>query len=73
VPARMAGALTPARYGFLAMRIAMAVLVVALVAVAIRSADRSVTGVAVEWILCGQLAALAMWRSGLWRRDASGV
>jgi hypothetical protein len=72
-PARAEGPVTPARYGFIAMRMAMAVLVVALVAGAMRPTDRSATGVAVEWILCGQLAALAMWRSGMWRRGSSGA
>jgi hypothetical protein len=73
VPARVAEPATPARYGVLAMRMAMAVLVVALVAVALRSAGHSAIGVAVEWILCGQLAALAIWRSGVWGRGSSGA
>lgn len=73
VPARLAAAVTPARYGTTAMRAAMAVLVIALVAVGVRSADRSTVGIAVEWILCVQLVALATWRSGLWGRSAAGM
>jgi hypothetical protein len=73
VPARKVAAVTPARYGLIAMRIAAAVLVVALVLTAMHFTDRSATGVSVEWILCGQLVALALWRSGMWRRGVSEV
>jgi hypothetical protein len=71
VPARRLGAVAPARYGMIAMRVAMAVLVVALVIVAMRSGDRGAVGLAVEWILGAQLVALAMWRSGMWERSES--
>ena len=76
LPARSAGAVTPARYGPVAMRISMAVLVVALVVLGMRSADHSVFGIALEWILCGQLVVVAMWLGGvrsLRALDVSGV
>jgi hypothetical protein len=72
-PARRAAAVTPARYGLIAMRIAMSALAVALVAAATRSAGHSAVGVAVEWILCGQLVALTLWRSRMLRRGVSEV
>jgi hypothetical protein len=67
VPARRVASLTPARYGMIATRAAMAVLVVALVAVSVHSSNRSPIAVAVEWILCAQLVALTLWRSGAWK------
>lgn len=69
VPARREAVLTPARYGVIAIRVAIAVLVIALVVAGVRSADRSTVGTAVQWILCAQLVALAMWRSGVWERS----
>ena len=71
VPVRREAVLTPARYGMIAVRVAMAVLVVALVIVTMRSGDRGAVGLAVEWILGAQLVALALWRSGVWRRGES--
>jgi hypothetical protein len=73
VPARREAATTPARYGMIAMRIAIAVLVIALVAVSMRAGNLSPIGIAVEWILCAQLVAIALWRSGVWRRGVSEV
>jgi hypothetical protein len=76
LPARSAVAVMPARYGPVAMRISMAVLVVALVVLGMRSADHSVFGIALEWILCGQLVVVAMWLGGvrsLRALDVSGV
>jgi hypothetical protein len=71
VPARSVAVLTPARYGMIALRVAMAVLVVTLVAVSVRSGHPSPIGLAVEWILCAQLVALALWRSGTWKLGVS--
>jgi len=55
----------PARYGVMAMRISMAVLVIALVVVAMLVGGRSsVLGVALEWVLCAELVAtgaMAEW------------
>jgi len=64
LPVRRAIAVTPARYGLLAMRICMALLVLALVVVAMHSGARSVFGIVLEWVLCAELVALAMWMSG---------
>lgn len=52
---------TPGRYGLMAARIGMAVLLLAIGVVAMRAADRGVIGVALEWVLCAQLAGLAVW------------
>jgi hypothetical protein len=73
VPARREVAVPPARYGMIAVQVAMAVLVVALVVLGVRSTGHGTVGMAVEWILCGQLVALALWRSGAWKRDTSDV
>jgi hypothetical protein len=61
LPARPVVRATPARYGFIAMRVGMAALLVALVALAMRAADRTVAGVTLEWVLCTQFIALALW------------
>jgi hypothetical protein len=65
LPEWRAVAVTPTRYGLNAMRISMAVLVLALVVLGMRSADHGVFGVALEWILCGQLVVVAMWLGGV--------
>jgi hypothetical protein len=52
---------TPARYGLLAMRIAVAVLAVAMVVVAMHGVGRTALGVALEWTLCAELLGIAMW------------
>jgi hypothetical protein len=67
VPLRGAVRLPTARYGPTAMRVGMAVLVVVLVAVATRSSGQTVLGVMLEWILCAELVALAVWLGGVWR------
>ena len=67
VPVRRAVAVVPARYGFLAARVGMAVLSVALVVMAMRTTGHSVLGVALEWLLCAELAGLAGWLGGVWR------
>ena len=67
LPMRRPVAVTRARYGLIAMRIAMGVLVVALVAMSMRPAAHTVFGIAMEWVLCAQLAGLVTWQSGAWR------
>jgi hypothetical protein len=49
--------------------IGMGMLLVAMLAFASRAVAGSVTWVGLEWVLCGQFVALAMW-FGL-RRDGS--
>ena len=65
VPVRKEIAARPARYGLMAMRVSVVVLVLALAAVAMHSGGRSVFGIALEWVLCAELVALAMWMSGV--------
>jgi hypothetical protein len=65
VPERRAFAVRPARYGLMAMRTGIAVLLIALVVVAMRTGGRSVFGIALEWVLCAELVALAVWMSGV--------
>jgi hypothetical protein len=67
VPVRRAVALPPARYGLLAARVGMGVLLVALVVLAMRSTGHPVLGEALEWVLCAELAGLALWLSGVWK------
>jgi hypothetical protein len=67
VPVRRAVAVPTARYGLLAARIGMGVLLLALVVLAMRSTGRTIFGVVLEWILCAELAGLAAWLSGVWR------
>ena len=67
VPVRRAFAVPAARYGLLAARIGMGVLLLALVVVAMRFPGRTMFGVALEWILCAELAGLAIWLGGMWR------
>ena len=71
VPVRRAVAVPTARYGLLAARIGMAVLVVALVVLAMRHADGTVFGITVEWILCAELVGLAAWLGGVWKLTES--
>jgi hypothetical protein len=49
----------------MAMRTSVVVLVLALVAVAMHTGGRSVFGIALEWVLCAELVALAVWLSGV--------
>jgi hypothetical protein len=65
LPARRVAAVTPARYGMMAIRIGIAALVVALVAVGMHSSGRPVFGITLEWILCAELVGLAVWQSGV--------
>ena len=65
VPKRREIAVRPARYGLMAMRISVAVLVLALVVVAMHATVRSVIGIALEWVLCVELVTLAVWLSGV--------
>ena len=67
LPQRRTFAARPARYGLMAMRISMAALVIALLAVAMHATGRSsVLGIALEWVLCAELVGLAIWLSGAW-------
>jgi hypothetical protein len=45
----------------------MGVLLLALVVVAMRFPGRTMFGVALEWILCAELAGLAIWLGGMWK------
>ena len=63
LPVRRAFAARPARYGLMTMRISVVVLVLALAAAAMHSGGRS--GIVLEWVLCAELVALAMWMSGV--------
>jgi len=65
LPVRRAFTARPARYGLMAMRTSMAVLVLALVTVAMHAGGRSVFGLALEWVLCAELVALALWMGGV--------
>ena len=71
LPVRRAVAVTPARYGFIAMRTCVAALLAALVVLAMRAADRTAIGVTLEWILCAQFIALAIWLAGVRSFSAS--
>jgi hypothetical protein len=65
LPSRSVVLLTPARYGLLVMRIAMAVLTVAIVVMAMRGIARTTVGVSLEWMLCAELVGIGMWLGGL--------
>jgi hypothetical protein len=65
VPMRREMAARSARYGLMSMRISMAVLVIALIAVAMHTTGRGVFGIALEWVLCAELVTLAVWLSGV--------
>ena len=64
VPVRPRVAVRVPRYGLLAAQIGMGVLVFALVVVAMHSTGRGVFGIALEWVLCAELVALAVWLGG---------
>ncbi len=61
LPATKAVSLTPTHYGRNAMLISMVVLAVALLALALHSADHSTLGLTLEWILCAQFLSIAVW------------
>jgi hypothetical protein len=61
LPAKKAVSLTPTYYGRNAMLISMVVLAIALLALALRSADHSTFELTLEWILCAQFLSLAVW------------
>lgn len=67
VPARRGVAVTKFRYGLMAVRICMAVLLIAIVVVAMRASGRAIVNITLEGILCGELVGLSMWMSGMWR------
>ena len=59
VAPRRAVAVVPARFGLMAARIGMAVLFLALFVVAMRESGH--LAVTMEWVLCAELAGLAVW------------
>jgi len=66
VPRRREVAVRPMRYGLMVMRIGMAVLVIALMAVAMHAGQRSsVFSMSMEWVLCVELVGLAIWLGGV--------
>jgi hypothetical protein len=67
VPVRKTVAMPTLRYGLLAARIGMGVLLLALVVVAMRSTGHTMFGVVLEWILCAELIGLAAYLSGAWK------
>lgn len=67
VPERRAVAVTGFRYGLMAARICVAVLLIAIVVVSMRSSGHTVFGITLEWILCGELVGLSMFMGGTWR------
>ncbi len=67
VPERRAVAATGSRYGLMAARICVAVLLIAIVVVAMRASGRTAFNIALEWILCGELVGLSIWMGRVWR------
>lgn len=63
VRVRRAIALKPTHYGRNAMVLSVAILLMVLLMLALGGSDRSMLGVVVDWCLCAQLIALAMWLS----------
>ncbi len=63
IPARRAVSLTQTHYGRNVMLISMAVLLVVLLFLARGGPDHSALGIVLEWCLCAQLIALAVWLS----------
>ncbi|WP_035350457.1 hypothetical protein [Edaphobacter aggregans] len=61
LPARRLVAVRTTHYGRKVMWWSLAVLLVMLVLVAVRGAERSTIGAAVEWTLYGQFLAIAIW------------
>jgi hypothetical protein len=58
-------AVVPARFGLLAARIGMVLLFLALLALAMRAPGHSVLTVTMEWVLCAELAGIAVWYGGV--------
>ena len=67
VPTRREVAAPAARYGLLAAWIGLGVLLLALVVLAMHSTGHTMFGVALEWMLCAELAGLALWLGGMWK------
>jgi hypothetical protein len=65
LPVRRIVVVTPTRYGLIASRIGVALLLLALVMVGTHSVSHTVFGVALEWILCAQLIGLSLWLGGV--------
>jgi hypothetical protein len=60
LPVRRAVSVRATRYGRNAMWVGVGVLLVALFAIAMQGLARSVVGVTLEWILCGEFVVLAV-------------
>jgi hypothetical protein len=60
LPERKTVSVHATRYGRNAMWAAAGVLLVALFAIAMHGAERSVVGVTLDWIVCGEFVALAV-------------
>jgi hypothetical protein len=67
LPERRSVSLTPRHYGRNAMVVCMVVLGVVLLGLALDHTGGTTLGVALEWFICAQFVALAMWL-GVWRR-----
>ena len=67
LPERRSVSLTPTYYGRNVMVACMVVLGVALLGLALDRTGGTTLGVALEWFVCAQFVALAMWL-GVWRR-----
>jgi hypothetical protein len=61
VPAKPEVAVAPTYYGRKVMWCCFAVLLVVLAVLAARGMGRSAYGTAIEWILCAQFLAIAVW------------
>ena len=61
VPVRRPVAVRTTHYGRTLMLVGLVVLFVALVVLAVRGSSGSTIGVALEWTLCVQFLALAVW------------
>jgi hypothetical protein len=60
LPARKVVPVRDTQYGRIVMWAAVGVLLLALFAIVMRGAERSVVGVTLEWILCGEFVLLAV-------------
>jgi len=67
LPVQMAAVAPTTRYGLMAARIAMGVVLVALVVLATHSTGHTLVGVALQWVLYAELVGLAAWLTGVWK------
>jgi hypothetical protein len=61
VPASRPVTVAETHYGWTVMWCSLAVLFVVLVVAAVRGLERSAIGTAIEWTLCAQFLAIAIW------------